>query len=148
MYQWQQHIIVVTRKHILVFFLIIKIIGRKEMFSFNDAFNTFYLCLCGTGHIAKDQSNSESETPLPSIHGFFYMHHLKDKLVYTTAFATPVVEHWLEQGQFEILISGSLRYLFENHVSDADIPLIKNVLSRSLKKYIITSLTYCEGQQR
>ena len=28
--------------------------GRKEMFLFNDAFNTFYLRLYGVGHIVKD----------------------------------------------------------------------------------------------
>ena len=28
--------------------------------------------------------------------GFFYMHHPTDRITHTTAFVTPVVEHWLE----------------------------------------------------
>ena len=28
---------------------------------------------------------------------FFYMHHPTDRITHTTAFVTPVVEHWLEQ---------------------------------------------------
>ena len=33
--------------------------GRKEMFLFNDALNTFYLRLCGVGHMVKYHSDSE-----------------------------------------------------------------------------------------
>ena len=29
--------------------------------------------------------------------GFFYMHHPTDRITHTTAFDTPVVEHWLER---------------------------------------------------
>ena len=29
--------------------------------------------------------------------GFFYMHHPTDRIIHTTAFVTPVVEHWLER---------------------------------------------------
>ena len=29
--------------------------------------------------------------------GFFYMHHPTDRIAHTTAFNTPVVEHWLER---------------------------------------------------
>ena len=29
--------------------------------------------------------------------GFFYMHHPTDRITHTTAFVTPVVEHWLER---------------------------------------------------
>ena len=29
--------------------------------------------------------------------GFFYMHHPTDRILNTTAFVTPVVEHWLER---------------------------------------------------
>ena len=29
--------------------------------------------------------------------GFFYMHHPTDRIAHTTAFVTPVVEHWLER---------------------------------------------------
>ena len=28
---------------------------------------------------------------------FFYMHHPIDRVIHTTAFVTPVVEHWLER---------------------------------------------------
>ena len=27
---------------------------------------------------------------------FFYLHHLTDGIIHTTAFLTPVMEHWLE----------------------------------------------------
>ena len=72
---------------------------------FNDALNTFYLRLYGLGHImVKDHSDSERGNPLP--HGVlflinskgsfnFYMHHPTERITYTTAFVTPVVEHWL-----------------------------------------------------
>ena len=38
--------------------------GRKEMFLFNDAPNTFYLWLYGIGHMVKDHSDSERQNPL------------------------------------------------------------------------------------
>ena len=38
--------------------------GRKEMFLFNDALNTFYLRLYGVRHMVKDHSNSEKGNPL------------------------------------------------------------------------------------
>ena len=53
----------------------------------------------------KDHSDSEKGNPLPphrlllSINskGSFYMHHPTDRITHTTAFVTPVVEHWLER---------------------------------------------------
>ena len=77
--------------------------GRKEgNVLFNDAFNTFYLQLYGVGHMVKDHSKSERGNLLLP-HGLlfpictiFYMHHPTDRIVHTTAFVTPVVEHWLE----------------------------------------------------
>ena len=30
-------------------------------------------------------------------YSFFYMHHPTDRIAHTTAFVTPVVEHWLER---------------------------------------------------
>ena len=72
---------------------------------FNDALNTFYLRLYGVRHMVKDHSDSERGNPLPS-HGLlfpisskgsFYMHHPTDRMTHTTAFVTPVVEHWLER---------------------------------------------------
>ena len=40
-------------------------IGRKEMFLFNDALNTFYLRLYGVRHMVKDHSDSKKGNPLP-----------------------------------------------------------------------------------
>ena len=39
--------------------------GRKEMFLFNDALNTFYLRLYGVRHMVNDHSDSEKGNPLP-----------------------------------------------------------------------------------
>ena len=72
---------------------------------FNDALNTFYLRLYGVGHMVKDHSDNEKGKPLPphgllfpiKQQGLFYMHHPTDRIAHTTAFVTPVVEHWLER---------------------------------------------------
>ena len=72
---------------------------------FNDALNTFYLRLYGVRRMVKDHSDSEKGNPLPphrlllsiSSKGSFYMHHPTDRITHTTAFVTPVVEHWLER---------------------------------------------------
>ena len=72
---------------------------------FNDALNTFYLRLYGVKHMVKDHSDSERGNPLPphrllfpiSCKRFFYMHHPTDRIAHTTAFVTPVVDHWLER---------------------------------------------------
>ena len=79
--------------------------NRKEgNVLFNDALNTFYLRLYDVGHMVKDHSDSERGNTLPP-HGllfpinskvFFNMHHPTDRIAHTTAFVTPVVEHWLE----------------------------------------------------
>ena len=47
--------------------LIISVVleGRKEMFLFNDALNTYYLRLYGVIHMVEDHSNSERRNPLP-----------------------------------------------------------------------------------
>ena len=55
--------------------------------------------------MVKDHSDSERGNPLPphgllfpiNTKGFFYMHHPTDRIAHTTAFVTPVVEHWLER---------------------------------------------------
>ena len=50
--------------------------------------------------MVKDHSDSEEGNPLPPhrlLLGFFYMHHPTDRITHTTAFVTPVVEHWLER---------------------------------------------------
>ena len=71
---------------------------------FHDALNTFYVRLYGVGHMVKDLSDSERGNPLPP-HGLLfpisskgsYMHHPTDRIIHTTAFVIPVVEHWLER---------------------------------------------------
>ena len=56
--------------------------------------------------MVKDDSDSERGNTLPPLHGLlfpisskgsFYMHHPTDRITHTTAFVTPVVEHWLER---------------------------------------------------
>ena len=81
-------------------------IGRKEVnILFNDALNTYYLQLYGIIHMVEDHSDSDRGNPMPP-HGllppvsskwFCYMHHPTDRIICTTAFVTPVVEHWLER---------------------------------------------------
>ena len=72
------------------------------MFLFNDALNTFYLELYGVRHMVKDHSDSERGNPL-SPHGLIFPISSKgsfystDRITHTTAFVTPVVEHWLER---------------------------------------------------
>ena len=65
----------------------------------------FYLRLYGVRFMVKDRSVSEKRNPLP-LHGLlfpisnkssFYKHHPTDSIAHTTAFVTPVVEHWLER---------------------------------------------------
>ena len=77
---------------------------RERNVLFNDALNTFYLRLYGIRHMVKDHSDSEKGTPLPphrlllSINskGSFICT-IPDRITHTTAFVTPVVEHWLER---------------------------------------------------
>ena len=55
--------------------------------------------------MVEDHSDSERGNPLPphgllfpiSSKGSFYMHNPIDRIADTTAFDTPVVEHWLER---------------------------------------------------
>ena len=71
---------------------------ERRTFLFNNALNTFYLQLSGTGHTVKDHSDIESGTLLLPLPGLLCQD--KDpteRTAHTTAFDTPVVEHWLEQ---------------------------------------------------
>ena len=76
--------------------------SRKEgNVLFNDAVNTFYLRLYRVRHMVKDHSDSERGNPLPP-HGLLFSinskgSHPTDRIAHTTAFVTPVVEHWLER---------------------------------------------------
>ena len=79
--------------------------GRKEgNVLFNDTLNTFYLRFYGVRHMVKDNSDSERKhaaatwaTLSDQLQGCFYMHHPTDRITRTTAFVTPVSEHWLER---------------------------------------------------
>ena len=75
------------------------------MFLFNNTVNTFYLGLYSIRHIiVKNHSDSERGNLLPP-HGLLFLISSKgsfictiptDRIAHTTAFVTPVVEHWLE----------------------------------------------------
>ena len=77
---------------------------RERNVLFNDALNTFYLRLYGVRHMVKDHSDSEKGNPLPphrlllSINskGSFICT-IPDRITHTTAFVTPVLEHWVER---------------------------------------------------
>ena len=77
--------------------------GRNVLFK--DALNTFYLRLYGVRHMVKDHSDSEKGNPLPphrllfpiNSKGSFICTIPHDRIAHTTAFVTPVVEHWLER---------------------------------------------------
>ena len=80
----------------------VNIEGRKEEnVLFNDALNTYYLRLYGVTHMVKDHSDSERGNPLPPHWLLLSINskgsHPKDRIAHTTAFVTPVVEHWLER---------------------------------------------------
>ena len=74
--------------------------GRKEMFYLTTHSRHFIY-----GYMAKHHSHSErGNLLLPhrllfpiSSKGSFIMHHPTYRIIHTTAFVTPVVEHWLER---------------------------------------------------
>ena len=78
---------------------------EREMFYLTTHSTHFIYGYMASRHMVKDHSDSEKGNPLPphrlllSINskGFFYMHHPTDRITHTTAFVTPVVEHWLER---------------------------------------------------
>ena len=69
---------------------------------FNDTLNAFYIRLYGVIHMVKDHSDSERGNQQPpdgllfpiSSNGSFI---IIDRIIHTTAFIIPVVEHWLER---------------------------------------------------
>ena len=73
---------------------------RERNVLFNDALNTFYLRLYGVRHMVKDHSDSEKGNPLLP-HRLLLSINSKGSFTctipHTTAFVTPVVEHWLER---------------------------------------------------
>ena len=92
---------------------------------FNDTINTFYLRLYGVAHMLKDHSDSERGNSLPphgllfliSSNGFFYMHHPTGRIAHTTAFVTPVVEHWLERELAQWVKNNEGNVLFNDALS-------------------------------
>ena len=77
---------------------------RERNVLFNDALNTFYLRLYGVRHMVKDHSDSEKGNPLPPHRLLLsinrkgsYICTIPHRITHTTAFVTPVVEHWLER---------------------------------------------------
>ena len=74
--------------------------GRKEgNVLFNDALKTFYFMViwrrtCGNGPL---RYGEETRCRHMGYSFRFYMHHPTDRIAHTTAFGTPVVEHWLER---------------------------------------------------
>ena len=77
---------------------------RERNVLFNDTLNTFYLQLYGVRRMVKDHSDSEKGNPLSphrlllsiNSNGSFTCT-IPDRITHTTAFVTPVVEHWLER---------------------------------------------------
>ena len=70
---------------------------------FNDALNTFYLRLYGVRHMVKDHSDNEKGNLLPP-HRLLFPINSRGSFIctiphiaHTTAFVTPVEEHWLER---------------------------------------------------
>ena len=73
--------------------LLFPIRERERNVLFNTFYLQFYLRLYGVRHMVKDHSDS-----FPISHkGYFYMHNPTHRIIHTTAFVTPVVEHWLER---------------------------------------------------
>ena len=78
--------------------------GRKEMLYLTTHSTHFIYGYMVSDH-KKNHSDSEKENPLPphrllfpiSSKGYFYMHHPTYRITHTTAFVTPVVEHWMER---------------------------------------------------
>ena len=76
--------------------------GRK-CFIYNDTLHTFYLRLYCVTHMVKDHSDSKRGNLLPP-HRLLFPISIKGSFIciildriHTTAFVTPVVEHWLER---------------------------------------------------
>ena len=74
-----------------------------EMF-YLTTHSTHFIYGCMASDV-KDHSDSEKGNLLPphrllfpiNSMGSFYMHHHTDRISHTTAFVTPVVEHWLKR---------------------------------------------------
>ena len=65
---------------------------------FNDTINTFYLHLYGIRHMVKRKPSAATSWVIlfNQQQEIFYIHHPAARIAYSTAFVTPVVEHWVE----------------------------------------------------
>ena len=68
---------------------------------FNDALNTFYLRLYGVAHMVKDHLVCQETRCRHMAYSFRLaarvLLYAPDRVAHTTAFVTPVVEHWLKR---------------------------------------------------
>ena len=78
--------------------------GRNEGIFYLMMHSThFYLWLCHARHMVKNQIVREETRSCHIVHSFWlaasvlYMPQPTDRIAYTTAYVTPVVEHWMEQ---------------------------------------------------
>ena len=81
--------------HTCVFIILWK---EGRTFLFSDALNIFYLRLYGVRHMVKDHSDSEKGNLLPTygLQRVLLCALPTDRITHTTAFVTPIVEHWLK----------------------------------------------------
>ena len=97
-------IVLIVSLCFVLFVPCIRVRKKEGNVLFNDALNAFYLWLYGIKHMVKNHSDIERENPLPP-HGLLFPISSKvllqgyptDRITHTTAFVTPVVEHWLER---------------------------------------------------
>ena len=75
----------------------------KEMLYLTTHSTHFYLRIYGVRYMVKDHSDSERGNLLPPHRLLFpinskgsFIYTIPDRIAHTTAFVTPVVEHWLE----------------------------------------------------
>ena len=80
--------------------------------------------------MVKDQSDSEKGDPLPSHRLLFpinskgsFICTIPDRIAHTTAFVTPVVEHWLEREIAQWVGSNNALKFNTRHTNVEDIPL-------------------------
>ena len=75
---------------------IMKVESRKEFFFYLMMHSTHFIYGYMVSGIWYWTIQIVGEESCCHYMGFFYMHHPTDRITHTTAFVTPVVEHWLE----------------------------------------------------
>ena len=69
------------------------------------------------------------------------MHHPTDSIIHTTAFVTPVVEHWLER---EITYYKMLKRFQQNTMPQTDIDITRECVHGTLLVLVLaSSICYC-----